>query len=296
MVIWRRETPRRHLVAKIAIACSVAALVSPVNFLAPLGSHAHGGVESSVGSPWVSGHPEEKLDVPRGQAVPRTRVHGKFPDRSRKNQQGGGRLPIRTNRKPVLAYSQAGVIGSQAGVSGRQGLKEQPNTVLRRMWDMYEFDFNKMVTLRNRYFLPDYRKKQWTANFNMRTGRRSKLNRIKRQYSTDWAYWMRTEGRRQGLQDPIIFTGPPLTLTPEEDKASDKEVIKKKLPSAQEFRDNWMKLVPKPKDALPEDIQPGKWNDDGPDNIFKIWKRPLHKYPYDIGKRGKNKVTRGNVW
>ena len=44
------------------------------------------------------------------------------------------------------------------------------------------------------------------------------------------------------------------------------------------------------------DVQPGKFNCDGEDSIFKIWKRPLHKHPYDIGKRGKiGPVVRGIV-
>lgn len=47
---------------------------------------------------------------------------------------------------------------------------------------------------------------------------------------------------------------------------------------------------------MPEDVQPGKFNCDGEDSIFKIWKRPLHKHPYDIGKRGKiGPVVRGIV-
>lgn len=208
-------------------------------------------------------------------------MHGRYAEgtRSRKNNQGGGRLPIRVTRDPVLAYS----VG---------GENENGGSVLRRMWDMYDMDYNKMVAIRQQTYRADSRKKKWTADYNMRLGRRKKQNRIKRQYETDWQEWMQREGRRQGLTEPIIYTGPPLPTTPEMDALSDELV--KNQPSAEEKKKLTASL-PKGRARVPKDMEPGCW-DYGPENIHKIWRRPLCKWPYDIGKRGKKgPVVRGIV-
>mmetsp|Transcript_9479 Transcript_9479/g.26652 ORF Transcript_9479/g.26652 Transcript_9479/m.26652 type:complete len:214 (+) Transcript_9479:663-1304(+) len=194
--------------------------------------------------------------------------------RSRKNNQGGGRLPISITRNPVLSYS----IGEN---------KEPSSSVLRRMWDNYDMDFNKMVALQSRYFRPDYRRKQWTADYNMRQGRNSRLRRKKQDAELEWQEWMRRRGRRMGLTEAVVFNGPKLKMTPEEDANSEHEAVKKFVGTPENFKKNIMPKMPKGKDLLPEDIQPGKWKDQGPENIFKIWRRPLHKWPYDIGKQGK---------
>lgn len=237
------------------------------------------------GNALASASPAELMEVPRGESSPRTQMRGQYKEgRSRKNMQGGGRLPIRVNRNPVLAYSK--------GDSNEPG-----GSVLRRMWDMYDLDFNKMVAMRQRYHRPGYRNKKWTADYNMRLGRRKKDLKVKKVLETEWQQWMRTEGRKQGFLEPILFAGPPLKLTPEEDAACEPSVIKAKIPSVEEMKKNWLPRLPKGRAKLGTDeLEPGKWNDDGPDNIFKIWKRPLHKWPYDIGKRGrKGPVVRGVV-
>lgn len=215
--------------------------------------------------------------MPRGEAVPRTQLHARYPDRSRKNLQGGGRLPIRVNRNPVLGYSKAGE-------------NEQNVRVLNRMFDMMDFDFAMMVQQRQKYFRPEYRKKKWTADFKMRAGRRKKEMRLKREFNEEWAQWMRSEGRRQGLTDPIVYNGPKVKEDPDEEYADIDEW--KKMISPDTFLSR--KHVGKGRDALPVEIEPGKW-DDGPESIFNVFKRPLHKFPYDIGKDGTGNVVVGIV-
>merc|ERR1711972_1298355 len=93
-----------------------------------------------------------------------------------------------------------------------------------------------------------------------------------------WQQWMRTEGRQQGLSDPVIYNGPPLAhlIDEEMDKRTDPEAFAKKLPSMEEIDKakmgtNW----------VPEEMKDGQWNDDREDasNIFNLWRRPLHTPP-----------------
>lgn len=240
-------------------------------------------------SVWVSGLPAERMEVPRSEMEPQTVMYVAEDERTRPH--GGGRHVINMNRKPVLGYSVAAT---------RDGKIDEPaSSVLNRLRRMVDSDYVNMVTLRQATFRPDYRKKLWTADYKMRMGRKMKLNRVKSRFEAAWQQWLRTEGRRQGLTEPITFNGPPLAAmyTKEMDDATDPDVYMKNWPSKQE-----MKTDPKFRKKLPMsyfipvDIQPGKWNDNGPDNIFKLWKRPLHKHPYDIGKRGTNHVVRGNVF
>lgn len=225
----------------------------------------------------VAGAAAERMEVSRSDVEPRTQMHGKYPDRSGKNQQGGGRLPIRVNRNPVLGYSKAG--------------ENEPNArVLNRMFDMIDTDFARMTQQAKRYFRPMYRAKKWTADWKMRVGRKKKENRLKREFDEEWAQWMRSFGRRQGLTDPIIYKGPSIKEDPDEEYAS--MDAWKKMISVDVFKSR--KNVGKGRDQLPYDIEPGKW-DDGPESIHKIYKRPLHVHPYDIGKRGTKNVVVGIV-
>lgn len=214
-------------------------------------------------------------------------MHGRYPDRSRKNNQGGGRLPITFNRKPVLAYSYTDM---------DPNAPESSNSVIRRMWDMYDMNYNKMALQRQQYFRSEARSKKWTADFNMRVGRKKKEQRIKRQYDEEWAYWLRTEGRSRGMTDPIIFEGPPLAhlRTPETDKASELVNMQKAYGTEAEVKERW-KTLPSAREMLPVEVTtPGSW-DYGEKNIFRYYKRVLNVKPYSIGKRGGKKMVEGNV-
>jgi len=276
MTQGRRARGALSLVALAGAAAAVLTLrqATPSCFLTP---------SSSLAAGW----PAEAVAVPRGEALPRTQMQAKKKNTDRTRIQGGGRQPVRVNRSPVLGYS--------ITTENANGMvTEQAGSVLRRMYDMAEMDFNKMAGMRDRYWRPGYRKSKWVADYNMRSGRKKKEAKLRRQYETDWQEWMSTVGRQRGLTDPVLFNGPPLKLSEEDDAATDPKVFSKKIPSENELATE-MKL-PRGKDLLPEDVQPGKFNCDGEDSIFKIWKRPLHKHPYDIGKRGKiGPVVRGIV-
>merc|ERR1712187_88456 len=117
-----------------------------------------------------------------------------------------------------------------------------------------------MALQRQQYFRSPPQRRRWTGDFSCRTGRRRKENRIKRQYEEEWGYWMRTEGRKQGLTDPIIFNGPPLghMVTEEWDEATDVKNLKKLFPGTEaEIKEEIRKSAPKGKARLPYDIEPG---------------------------------------
>merc|ERR1711879_706989 len=138
------------------------------------------------------------------------------------------------------------------------------------------------------------------ADFSMRAGAKRKANRIKRSYQDEWLYWMHTEGRAQGLTEPIIFNGPPLAyqMTPEHDAETEPALFKKKFGSTkEEMKEYDKKYAPKGRAKFPYDYEEGAFKEkDDPENPFNIWRRPLYKHAYDIGKRGRNKVTRGIVF
>lgn len=283
---------RRAALGALAL-CATAVFQESLGFVAAPGSVVRSAAKAASENvaPWVSGSSVERMEVPRSESEPKTLMRGRYKegDRSRYNQQGGGRLPINVNRKPSMAYAIAA-----------EEPKERGAAVLRRMWDMYDMDFHKMTAMRQRYFRPGYRDKKWVADYNMRLGRRSNKNKVKRKLEDDWMEWMRTEGRSRGYQDPVIFKGPPMAhaLTPEMDKDSDPETYKKRFPSEQDIQ-KFLDDKPKkpPMERVPKWTLPGQFPErDAPDNIFNIWKRPLHRYPFDIGKRGKRgHYVRGNV-
>ncbi|CAJ1456860.1 unnamed protein product [Effrenium voratum] len=163
---------------------------------------------------------------------------------------------------------------------------------------MMDQDFVFMTTMRQQYFRPKYRVGKWTADYNMRLARRQKLRKQKERFEAAWSQWMRTTGRRQGLTEPVPFYGPKLGeyFTEELDEASEPDAVQKATPTKQELKLNKQLRTKGWSNYLPDDIFPGQWNEDGDDNVHKLFKRPLHKYPYDIGKRGTNHVVRGIVF
>jgi len=180
----------------ILIACWAAALREAIGFVAmPPTSMPRLAAEAAVMAPpeedvWVSCSPGKRLEVPRGEVAPRTAMYAAAKDRTRNH--GGGRHTIKMNRNPSLAYSFADE-------------NENANGVLRRMWDMYDMNFHKMITMRQRFHRPMYREKRWTADYNMRLGRRKNDMRLLRQTEEQYQQYMVTDGRRAGLQEPIIF-------------------------------------------------------------------------------------------
>merc|ERR1719195_1393525 len=76
-----------------------------------------------------------------------------------------------------------------------------------------------MVAEKSRYFGLEAQDKKWRADFSMRTGRRRKERRVKQQLEEEWAQWMRTTGRKKGLTEPVIYNGPIVKMTPEEEEA-----------------------------------------------------------------------------
>jgi hypothetical protein len=197
------------------------------------------------------------------------------------------------NRKPVHGYSIADV---------REGaVIESAASVLRRMRFMIDTDYCNMVTQRQMFFRILPQRHKWMKDFRWKLNRRLKLRRAKDDFEAAFQGWMRTGGREMGFTQPVKFEGPKLGdwLTPELDKATDPEGVFKALPSKSEiradpgkYRKGWTHLIP-------FDMEAGKWNPDEAEggDIFKIWKRPLHKYVYDIGKKGRSqRIVRGTVY
>lgn len=259
----------------LLVLASIASL-APSNFLTPS--------KTPAGNSLVRGVQFAHEDV-----EPRTVMRNVKPE-DRTRPHGGGRHSFSMNRKPVLAYS----------IADTRELKisEAAGSVLRRMRVMLEEDYVNMATLRQQYFRPLYRVGKWRADYNMRMARRFKLRRIKERFEQAWDQWMRSEGRRLGLTEPVRFGGPKLgaELTEELDSATNPEDVMKALPTKQELRMNKKYRTKGWSNYLPEDMFPGQYNDDGEDSLHKLFRRPLHKYPYDISKRGTNHVVRGIVF
>lgn len=268
----------------IVLAVSVAVVQRSLGFVVPSTSLSQ---PTSMEMPGLV----ELREVSRGDVEPPTVMHARYPDRTRRL--GGGRLPISINRKPVLAYSIAAVKDGN--------VTEQAASVLSRLRRMMDTDYVNMITQRQEFFKPEYRKRMWTADYKQRMGLRMKLRRVKERFETAWQQWLRTEGRRQGLTEPVKFNGPKLGMYLRSDSllnsTSEPDAVNKHWPSKEELKTN-----PKFKKKLswsafaPLETEPGKWNTDADENVFKLFRRPLHKYPYDIGKRGTNHVVRGNVF
>lgn len=188
------------------------------------------------------------------------------------------------------------MLGYSIADSTANGL-EPTAPVLRRLRGMVDSEHVFMVSQRQQYFRKEGERKSWTDTYISKMHKRNAMRKIKQQFEEAWQQWLRTEGRLQGLTEPVQYHGPKLghLMTPELDAASEPKDMMKELPSKQEMR---TKDIYKKRFAhmLPSDILPGQWVDEGEENIFKIWKRPSHKQPFDIGKRGSNHVVRGNVF
>eukprot|EP00930_Biecheleria_cincta_P082794 TRINITY_DN72445_c0_g1_i1.p1 TRINITY_DN72445_c0_g1~~TRINITY_DN72445_c0_g1_i1.p1 ORF type:complete len:287 (-),score=49.53 TRINITY_DN72445_c0_g1_i1:19-879(-) len=266
------------LVLAVLLGLSGLLGLPSLGFLAPT---ALGSATADAGA-WICG-----MQAEASATEPRTAMRAS-PDRTRKL--GGGRLRQTMNRKPVHGYSIADV---KEGV-----ITETAASVLRRLRAMIDQDHVNMVTQRQMFFRKAPMKNKWTKDFRWKLNRRLKLRRAKSDFEAAFQGWMRTQGRDMGFTQPVKFEGPKLAewLTPELDKATDPERVFKILPSRAEFRADRKKYEKGWSHYIPSDLEPGKWNPDEEADIFKIWKRPLHKHPYDIGKKGGRRIVRGIVF
>jgi len=257
-----------------------AASPSVRSFIAP-----EVGVAPHAAAPFVADSACMRMPEARGEAAPRTMMRGRYPNRSGNNRQGGPRNPIWVTRKAVLAYS----------VKDEE-TNEPAAGVLRRMWDMYDMDFEKMRCEQSRYFRLRQKNKEWREKFEHNIWRRDKKRRSRKELEEEWQQWMRTVGRKMGLTQPILYGGPMAQMTPEEEevftpsKGVNHFAHIDKTPGLIRYKEAFSEM---------EDMKPGRWNHDGTaEMMFKIWRRPLTKYPFDIGtlrKRTRGKVAHGNV-
>merc|ERR1719382_1584773 len=127
----------------------------------------------------------------------------RYPERSGINNQGGPRTMISINWKPVLAYS-----------VNDEEMREPGGSVLRRMWEMYDMNFNRMVCERQRYFRSYKKRRRWTNSFWMETGRKRNDRNKRLGMEEEWTQWLRTTGRKQGLSDAVKYDGPAIKMTP----------------------------------------------------------------------------------
>merc|ERR1712007_147720 len=135
--------------------------------------------------------------------------------------------------------------------------------------------------MRNQFFRSEARRQQWTADYHMRAGRKKNELRRKRQFEEEWQQFMRTTGKKMGLTEPVIYKGP--IYVPKDEEEADMDIESLKKVSDDTIRERQKAGIGKGWDKIPYDMYPGKF-DNGPDSIFKMWRRPLHKHPYDIGR------------
>jgi len=248
----------------VAAACLAWAGCAPRAFLAP----SPGTPAAASGGVLAARSAAERLDTPRGEAPLRTQMYGRYPDRTR--LKGGGRLKLPITRNPVMAYSDTA-----------EGDTEPAVSVINRMWGMYEQEYHQMMEKKWYHFVPPPRRRELEEDFYFRLGRKKSLRRKKEKGNEEWMLWLRTKGRKEGLAEPVVFSGPKLKdYVDNEDKAKD---LKALLPGLNKIPPMQASLRGK-KYCIPEDMKPGKWQDDAPTNPFKVWTRPLAKNPYDLAR------------
>lgn len=233
--------------------------------------------------------PTRSLQPGRGAAEARTVMRGVYrrPEIPRTRPSGGGRNPLTFNRKPVLAYS-----------VNDKDLREPSGSVLRRMWDMYEYPYAQLVAERQQRFRSRADKYRWTANWYMKLGKKKKRREDRLQLEEDWLQWMRTTGREMGLTEPVVFNGPPLAhrLSPEIEALQRQNGVTKLIKSKTEMDMEYRKG--RFSEILPLEMEPGQWDQDPELNIFKYYRRPMHKFPIDVPHKfiGKTRYIRGLVY
>lgn len=275
-----RGTRTRGIALGALLSCGLVALSTSMAFVGP------------------SSYVRRAVEVCRGQEEPRTAMHAepkkdpnfefglrleeKLP---RTRRVGGGRSPIYSTRKPAFGYAVAG-----AG--------ENANSVLNRMRSMIDYQRVFFEQERQFNFRNGKSKRLWTRNFNFRMSRKNKLQRRKAASEDAWQQWLQTDGQKSGMTEAIVYTGPKvLEKVPLIESLANNDIEwKKNVYSFQEkISDNKLKKLWRKRARVPEDVKPGKWIEEGPMNIFSIFKRPLHKWPYDLPMPNGH-VHRGNVF
>jgi hypothetical protein len=203
------------------------------------------------------------------------------PERTR--QSGGGRKFIPVRRKPCLAYAVA------RKPDGSSYSRPEPGgVVLRRMWEMYDQDYVKMCALRQRYHWgkgDQHKWRKWTADYYMGMKRKKSQSRLRRQMDETWNNYMATVGKKLGLQEPIIYEGPTVSITEEEDQQSEPSYAEKNKPAPMGiYEKHQMRRKLKHEHPVWNEMKAGQWPEDvgQPDWIFRLFKRPLKRDVYDV--------------
>lgn len=252
---------------------------------------------------WLASRPTDRMQTPRGEVVPRTQLRGRYKDgnRSGQNHQGGGRKPMCINRRASFAYASKRLPTGEVNT-------ENTGSLLRRCWDMYDVEYNLMIGNRQRFHRTEREMKRFCADFMMQRGSRRCKRRMKQQLEEGWLNWMKVNGAKAGLLKPIIFDGPLLKWTPEEEEEQAKFKLETRIDITRVCNPRGRKVFlayerrlrkeGKFKKKVPcRETLPGQWNGDSPENIFKIWRRPLHKYAFDVSLNCLGKcVRRSIVW
>lgn len=270
----------RVLGACLAVMCVVAATLVATNaggFVAGrAGQNAQRGLCGAVEGSRVTKSPKTQMRVV--VKPPRIRSDG---------LKGAGHHNDNFRKgKSVLAYAKAGK--SASGVTS-------DSTTIRRMWEMYDMEYNNMAIQRQMYWRTKHFYKAWMRDWKMMRGEKRTKRKIKDGYDAQWTFWMRTKGKALGLQQPVTYDGPPLAHLKPENFTAISKVAFENLPTPEQFKRNgdtkkkgWKKLHP-------WDIHPGKYIE-GEEAIHNVFPQPLKKHLVDIDFHGYGKITRGLVW
>lgn len=282
----RGIAPWRRVALGAAAVCAIATLQRSFGFV---GAPARAEATRSSPAPWVSSSVTERMEAPRGESEARTQMRNRLKDEDRTRKQGGGRNSVSMSRKPVLG-------GVQKNVNSFGG-EEKAGSVVSRLFGQVDMNFATMTAQRKRFFRPLWRDKNWIKDYNFRL-RGQSTKAVKDQLvETQWKAWISTVGKKRGYLEPVTFDGP--ALAGQDDV--DFNALKQKYGTPQELSKFFKMDEPEekktPMERAPDWVKDGKFPaKDDPENMFNVWKRPLHRYPYDIGRRGsKTKYTRGNV-
>lgn len=198
----------------------------------------------------------------------------------RTRRKGGGRHPIYIRRKPAQGYAIAD--------SG-----ESTTSVLRRMRDMIDLDYVLMQQKKREHHREYHMVERFKRDYRYRTIQKNVKRSKKRRFQEAWMEWVRIKGKELGLTDSVTYNGPKpgrefnssapeMLMTLAQDKTVFKnEVFRKK----ERINDKDIHKLFRKKAQVPEEVQPGKWIDEGPGNIFNLVKRPLSRWAVDVRYR-----------
>lgn len=192
---------------------------------------------------------------------------------------GKGRHALYIKRKPAHGYAIADDTGTRP---------EPPASVLRRMRDMIDMDFVLRAQRRRESHKPWARRMRFNRDWKFKVIQKENRYKRKQEFQDSWLSWVQTQGRFLGLTEPVVYNGPKLGA----EFAADPELkalynntanFKKELFFKKErLTSKEVSKLFKKGQQLPEEIKPGKWVEEGPLNIFNIYKRPLARWAVDV--------------